>query len=297
MRRFFFAFCADRTDRHKTRKPSKKVLPTWLEHIHHPVSYIHAEERPRISRSVRRAHRTGLPADSRPAETGNILANGHSHMVPSRQRTFSIPAPYRCHALAMFVRRPKQQAPKAPTQKIAAHEKTAPSSDGAVSHTSYPRSAMIDPAAVHHTRSCAAKTIHASPHLSARHHTPGQSFPSRLQRSSIPAKDALQPRSLSLAIPSPCSCAPGSKGRPLSRRTIRPQTKRKTFRTSCRRSFRCWHLSIVPGRFQPSIVDTSELNCRVRDGNGCTLTVIDTNYLRLSTADIFPLITGRYPEN
>ena len=76
-----------------------------------------------------------------------------------------------------------------------------------------------------------------------------------------------------------------------------PQTKRKTFHTSCRRSFRCWHLSIVPGRFQPSIVDTSELNCRVRDGNGCTLTVIDTNYLRLSTADIFPLITGRYPEN
>lgn len=60
-----------------------------------------------------------------------------------------------------------------------------------------------------------------------------------------------------------------------------PRTKRKTLRTSCGRSFRCWHLSIVPGRFQPSIVDTSELNCRVRDGNGCTLTVIDTNYLRL----------------
>ena len=40
----------------------------------------------------------------------------------------------------------------------------------------------------------------------------------------------------------------------------------------------CWHLLIVPGRFQPSIVSTSELNCRVRDGNGCTLTVISTNY-------------------
>ena len=39
----------------------------------------------------------------------------------------------------------------------------------------------------------------------------------------------------------------------------------------------CWHLPIVPGRFQPSIVGTSELNCRVRDGNGCTLTVINTN--------------------
>ena len=41
----------------------------------------------------------------------------------------------------------------------------------------------------------------------------------------------------------------------------------------------CWHLPIVPGRFQPSIVGTSELNCRVRDGNGCTLTVISTNYV------------------
>ena len=41
----------------------------------------------------------------------------------------------------------------------------------------------------------------------------------------------------------------------------------------------CWHLPIVPGRFQPSIVGTSGLNCRVRDGNGCTPTVIDTNYI------------------
>ena len=47
-------------------------------------------------------------------------------------------------------------------------------------------------------------------------------------------------------------------------------------------AFLCWHLSIVPGRFQPSIVDTSELNCRVRDGNGCTLTVISTNMVTRS---------------
>ena len=38
-------------------------------------------------------------------------------------------------------------------------------------------------------------------------------------------------------------------------------------------------LPIFPGRFQPSIVGTSELNCRVRDGNGCTLTVINTNLI------------------
>ena len=43
-------------------------------------------------------------------------------------------------------------------------------------------------------------------------------------------------------------------------------------------AFVCWRLPIVPGRFQPSIVGTSELNFRVRDGNGWTLTVINTNY-------------------
>ena len=41
----------------------------------------------------------------------------------------------------------------------------------------------------------------------------------------------------------------------------------------------CWHLLIFPDRYQPSIVSASELNFRVRDGNGCTLTVINTNYL------------------
>ena len=39
----------------------------------------------------------------------------------------------------------------------------------------------------------------------------------------------------------------------------------------------CWHLLIFPGRFQPSIVSASELNCRVRDGNGCTPTAIGTD--------------------
>ena len=39
----------------------------------------------------------------------------------------------------------------------------------------------------------------------------------------------------------------------------------------------CWRLPIFPGRFQPSIVGADELNCRVRDGNGWTLTAIGTN--------------------
>ena len=37
-------------------------------------------------------------------------------------------------------------------------------------------------------------------------------------------------------------------------------------------------LPIFPGRLQPSIFGVGELNCRVRDGNGWTLTAINTNY-------------------
>ena len=43
-----------------------------------------------------------------------------------------------------------------------------------------------------------------------------------------------------------------------------------------------WHQSIFPGRRQPSIFDTNELNFRVRNGNGCTLTVINTNHIQSS---------------
>ena len=38
-------------------------------------------------------------------------------------------------------------------------------------------------------------------------------------------------------------------------------------------------LPIFPGRLQPSIVGRSELNFRVRDGNGWTLALISTNSL------------------
>ena len=38
-------------------------------------------------------------------------------------------------------------------------------------------------------------------------------------------------------------------------------------------------LPIFPGRFQPSIFGTVELNYRVRDGNGWTLNVINTDYI------------------
>ena len=40
----------------------------------------------------------------------------------------------------------------------------------------------------------------------------------------------------------------------------------------------CWHLPIFPGRHQPSIFGTTELNLCVRYGNRWTLSVINTNY-------------------
>ena len=40
-------------------------------------------------------------------------------------------------------------------------------------------------------------------------------------------------------------------------------------------------LPIFPGRLQPSIVGRSELNFRVRDGNGWTLALINTNFVLL----------------
>ena len=42
-------------------------------------------------------------------------------------------------------------------------------------------------------------------------------------------------------------------------------------------------LPIFPGRLQPSIFGAGELNCRVRDGNGWTLTAINTNYFNWFT--------------
>ena len=40
----------------------------------------------------------------------------------------------------------------------------------------------------------------------------------------------------------------------------------------------CWRSPIFPARLQASIVGTGELNFRVRNGNGWTLTAKNTNY-------------------
>ena len=52
----------------------------------------------------------------------------------------------------------------------------------------------------------------------------------------------------------------------------------------------CWHRPIFPGRFQPSIVGTDELNFRVRNGNGWTLAVKDTNYGTQLTAIVCDIL-------
>ena len=46
-------------------------------------------------------------------------------------------------------------------------------------------------------------------------------------------------------------------------------------------------LPIFPGRRQPSIFGASELNCRVRDGNGWTLTAISTDFVSAALPRFF----------
>ena len=54
-------------------------------------------------------------------------------------------------------------------------------------------------------------------------------------------------------------------------------------------------LPIFPGRLQPSIVGRSELNFRVRDGNGWTLALISTNCVGVGVC-LAPS-GGLHPEN
>ena len=56
--------------------------------------------------------------------------------------------------------------------------------------------------------------------------------------------------------------------------------------------YKYWHLPIFTPRRQGTIFGTTELNFRVRDGNGWTLCVIDTN---LIVADFMAPPTGLEP--
>ena len=51
-------------------------------------------------------------------------------------------------------------------------------------------------------------------------------------------------------------------------------------------------LPILPVRHQTSIFGASELNCRVRDGNGWTLTAISTDFVRAATPRFY---LNRFP--
>ena len=60
-----------------------------------------------------------------------------------------------------------------------------------------------------------------------------------------------------------------------------------------------WRRPIFPGRYQPSIVGTAQLNFRVRNGNGWTLCAKDTNcFLRtdhsIRPCQRRPIFPGRY---
>ena len=77
-----------------------------------------------------------------------------------------------------------------------------------------------------------------------------------------------------LAGPSAYS-ARASQGRGLGKKENLPKNREVKGKRKSRR------LPIFPGRFQPSILGASGLNCRVRDGNGCTPTAIGTDYIPL----------------
>ena len=49
-----------------------------------------------------------------------------------------------------------------------------------------------------------------------------------------------------------------------------------------------WQCPIFPGRFQPSIFGTGELNFRVRNGYGWTLAVIFTNFTSFAFGNSSP---------
>ena len=55
----------------------------------------------------------------------------------------------------------------------------------------------------------------------------------------------------------------------------------------------CWHLPIFTHRRQCTIFGTTELNFRVRYGNGWTLSVIDTNYFSRFPSFLFICLCSR----
>ena len=69
----------------------------------------------------------------------------------------------------------------------------------------------------------------------------------------------------------------GNSAFKIARYQLFPINKKQRQPKDCRCSVLA--LPIFPGRHQPSIVSRNELNYRVRNGNGWTLTLINTNYV------------------
>ena len=71
-------------------------------------------------------------------------------------------------------------------------------------------------------------------------------------------------------------------GSPSWTRTNDPAVNsRMLYRLSYWGLYICWHFFIFPDCHQSSILNVTKLNFRVRNGNGCTLSTINTNYLQL----------------
>ena len=80
-------------------------------------------------------------------------------------------------------------------------------------------------------------------------------------------------------------------------RNLCPVKKYKKTPTLLGGHFMCWHLPIFPGRYQPSIFGTTELNFCVRYGNRWTLSVINTNLLTFVSLSRTVLIILRVAPN
>ena len=83
---------------------------------------------------------------------------------------------------------------------------------------------------------------------------------------------------------------------PIKRVRLKARSEKRTKKTTILLDdrFGCWHQPIVPGRLQPSIVGTSELNFCVRNGNRWTLVVINTNYFVSASSDGLVIIPHRF---
>ena len=104
-------------------------------------------------------------------------------------------------------------------------------------------------------------------------HRPFPNFFHPIPKSAVSSKSALP-------YPQTCRTPKNVPPFPLPLPSISPLSRQNKTADSPFWTVRCHLMSalpIFPGRRQPSIFGASELNCRVRNGNGWTLTAINTD--------------------